>query len=85
MKENLKCKLIGHSGNSFEGGYHVCERCGLHSYFHSYGPGDGEGLPDYDKQAYLFMPFYLVLYRWRRLKNWASDKVYQWRKPGMPF
>jgi len=65
----LLCWLFGHTGSSMESGYHVCDRCGLHSYW-SWRTSDPDCTIEYGNAGHLVNWYY----RWQaRRENKRLD------------
>jgi ribosomal protein L37E len=77
-KIHWRCYLFGHSGENFESGYHVCERCGLHSYHCDKA---------YQKSAVLFTPFHAMKRFYQNTCYKIRNKVAYWKKhdDDLPF
>lgn len=81
---NFLCYWFGHTGNSTESGFHVCDRCGLHEYW------DGDEnyySADYLKARKLFVVLDWMGLRWNRLKRRIDFLFWQirHRNNDMPF
>lgn len=74
-----KCLLFGHKiSDSTDSGYQICERCGMHEYYHA-RPTIGEDLPLVSKYSFhsdgiLFKPFLWL--RWK--VYWAKYDFGRW-------
>ena len=49
----LLCWAFGHTGNTTESGYHVCDRCGLHGYWSFRETSGADVRPEYGNAGHL--------------------------------
>lgn len=70
---NYVCYFFGHTGEFYDGRYHVCSRCGLHEYYHSSSFGRLEDGPDYDRSAILYRHIgWPIKAQWYRIAAWYT-------------
>lgn len=74
---NLKCYLVGHDHTSMtnDGGYGICDRCGMHDYYHN-----DETIQVWPRKDHY--PFWSPGWRWIKYKviERINGKIRAWKR-----